>query len=440
MQPTTHKRGSIESAASRRFRARLLSPRTLLTTLTLATATVAGLACSATQQDVEPTNGVRIAAATHMASAGMLERQNNLPAAMRQYEEVISNDPQMTAAYHGLGRVHFMLGRYDDAENTLSRGINVSKDVPALHNNLGFTYLQEKKYTEAESCFRRALELSPTFKRARMNLGVTLARQGRTTESIEQFSQVLPREDALFNVAVIRVEENNHASAAKMLREALFINPGYQPAYDHVDRIERIARTEAEAKAALSRLAARNAVASFGEPVASASLTRTPCCAVPDHGARDGVVIDEPSIKTVSLIDTSSKSKSRPAQPDPVKTAKAQPAEQAAEPAPSETSNDDAQDDSRAEAILTTEVSEEIEFVGPPFAWTNATPEQEATAAASIDPANWESTSRMDDCRDNSPTMPMSITSDEIDSEDDRPVIQPTFTNGVANAEENDAD
>ncbi|MBX3394448.1 MAG: tetratricopeptide repeat protein [Phycisphaerae bacterium] len=247
--------------------------------------TVTGTGCSAGDSNGEPS--VRIAASTHMASADMLERQNNLPAALKQYEEVLANDPQMTSAYHGLGRVHFLLGRFNDAANALVRGINVKGDIPSMHNNLGFVYLQDRNFAAAESSFRKSLELSPSFKRARMNLGVTLARQGRVTEAVEQFAMVVPREDALFNVAVVRVEEKDFESAAKVLREALMYNPDYQPAYDHVDRIERIARTESAAKVALSRLAARNAVAAFGEPVASASDSRRPTCAVADAAAVD---------------------------------------------------------------------------------------------------------------------------------------------------------
>lgn len=282
-------RGHRSVAASRTLRAMFTDPfahRTCLVAL-VGAMTVAGAGCSAGDSNGEPS--VRIAASTHMASADMLERQNNLPAALKQYEEVLANDPQMTSAYHGLGRVHFLLGRFNDAANALVRGINVKGDIPAMHNNLGFVYLQDRNFAAAESSFRKSLELSPSFKRARMNLGVTLARQGRVAEAVEQFAMVVSREDALFNVAVVRVEEKDFEAAAKVLREALIYNPDYQPAYDHVDRIERIARTESAAKEALSRLAARNAVAAFGEPVASASDARRPTCAVADTAAVDEV-------------------------------------------------------------------------------------------------------------------------------------------------------
>ncbi|HWL95038.1 MAG TPA: tetratricopeptide repeat protein [Phycisphaerae bacterium] len=258
--------------------------------------------CSGAKNDVD--NGMQISAATHMASASMLERQKNLSGAMKQYEEVIASDPKATSAYHGLSRVQFMLGRYDDAENALARGLCTDDNVPAMHNNLGCNFLQQKKYENAEECFRRALELSPSFRRARMNLGMTLAKMNRVAEAVEEFRKIVAREDAHFNVAVVRAQEEDYDGAAAALREALAFNPQYTPALDHLDRMVRIGRAEKEAKAALSRLAARNAVASFGEPVGSASQTHQPTCALPDNGFNDHAIAIEQEHEIVTLSET----------------------------------------------------------------------------------------------------------------------------------------
>ncbi len=282
MNVNEHHCQTYDMAASRRFDTNALK-RTGCLLCALIVLLFTG--CSANEQ--EYSDGMRISGSTHMASASLLERQNNLPAAMKQYQDVIEVEPQRTSAYHGLGRIHFLMGHLDEAENTLMRGIGTNKDVPSLHNNLGFTYLKQRKYDEAEKAFRRALELSPSFQRARMNLGMTLARANRLSESFSEFRQVLPREDAYFNIAVIRAEEEDYDGAAQALREALAFNPDYEPAMDHLDRIVRIARAENDAKAAMSRLAARNAIASFSEPVGSASMTRRPTCAMLDSGAND---------------------------------------------------------------------------------------------------------------------------------------------------------
>ncbi|MBK8270408.1 MAG: tetratricopeptide repeat protein [Planctomycetes bacterium] len=394
-----------------------------------------GVGCAASNE-MGPDGSMRIAASTHMASAGMLERQNNLPGAMKQYEEVIANDPKITAAYHGLGRVHFLLGRFDDSENALSRGLNINKDIPALHNNLGFTYLEEKKYTEAESCFRRALELSPSFKRARMNLGVVLARQGRNTEAIEQFNQVVSREDALFNVSVIRVEADDYAAAGKMLREALFINPGYQPAYDHVDRIERIARTDAAAKAALSRLAAKNAVASFGEPVASASQTRIPTCSIPNGGMNDGTSIESAPVKTVALVEKPApavKPESKPVKTEaPTQAARVEP--------PAKVEPKVAEKPEIKLKVAAIEESKSDEFVGPPCE-TIIDPECELVEVSS-NQGSKDNAPLTDsrNCTNAAPRGPMPLSSMKNAGRETRPVIQPTFTNGVAATDKASAD
>lgn len=244
--------------------------------------TSVGLGCS--QAHMDSMRGPRIAASTHMASAGMLERQNNNDAAMKQYEEAIQSDPKMAKAYFGLSRLHFKLKRYEDAAAVLIQGVAAKCDTPSIQNNLGVAYLQQEKFTEAEHCFRRALEVSPRFVRARMNLAIALARQDRVNESLDQFSEVVPRDDAFFNIAVIRAAADDYAGATKALKDALAYNPGYQPALDHLDRIVRIARAEEDAKAAVARLASRNALARFSEPVASNTSANPSECAIPDGG------------------------------------------------------------------------------------------------------------------------------------------------------------
>lgn len=400
-------------------------------TASLVMAAVLGVGCAASEEG--PYGGMRIAASTHMASAGMLERQNNLPGAMKQYEDVIASDPQMTAAYHGLGRVHFLLGRHEDAENAFSRGLNVNNDVPAIHNNLGFTYLEEKKFVEAESCFRRALELSPSFKRARMNLGVALARQGRNTEAVEQFNQVVTREDALFNVSVICVESEDYAAAGKLLREALFINPGYQPAYDHVDRIERIARTDADAKAALSRLAARNAVASFGEPVASASQTRVPTCAVPSGGMNDGGPGEPTPAKTIAHVE-----KAQPVATPAAKPAKVEPPVKVAKVESPE--RDDSKSTEATKAKVASVESKPEEFIGPPCELMNVSDCESVDVSSNAKATDTAPLSDSRHCTSASSRGPMPLSSMKNAGRDERPLIQPTFTNGVAATDKANAD
>lgn len=245
----------------------------------------AGLGCS--QAHMDSIHGPRIAASTHMASAGMLERQNNNDAAMKQYEEAIESDPKMAKAYFGLGRLHFKLKRYEDAAAVLVRSVAAKCDTPSIQNNLGVAYLKQEKFTEAEHCFRRALEVSPRFVRARMNLAIALARQNRVNESLDQFSEVVPRDDAFFNIAVIRAAADDYAGATQALKDALAYNPGYQPALDHLDRIIRIARADEDAKAAVARLASRNAIARFSEPVASNTSAHPSECAIPDGGVTE---------------------------------------------------------------------------------------------------------------------------------------------------------
>ncbi|MBK8270332.1 MAG: tetratricopeptide repeat protein [Planctomycetes bacterium] len=183
----------------------------------------------------------RISANTHLASGRMLEQQNDLTGAIRQYEKAIANNPRLVEGHNRLGIAYQKLERMTDAERYFKRGLSVAPDSAMLHNNLGYCYLLQDKLQAAESEFKNALAISPAFERARMNYAIVLARTDRFEESVKEFTQVVPAEVAYYNVAVICCEKEQFSEAEDALRRSLKINPKYQPASDQLDRIVALA-------------------------------------------------------------------------------------------------------------------------------------------------------------------------------------------------------
>lgn len=192
-------------------------------------------------KEVKDAPSPRISAGTHLASGRMLEQQNDVAGAIRQYERALSNNPKLIEAHNRLGIVYQRLERYTEAENHFKQGVRIAPESAMLHNNLGYCYLLQDKVQAAESEFRNALAITPTFERARMNLAIVLARTDRIDEAVREFTQVVPAEVAYYNVAVICTEREQYSEAEDALRRSIKINPKFTPAQDHLDRIAALA-------------------------------------------------------------------------------------------------------------------------------------------------------------------------------------------------------
>jgi len=191
----------------------------------------------------------RISPLTHYAAGTMLERQNDLAGAVRQYEKALAAAPRMIQAYNHLGIVYQRLGQFDDAERILKQGIRLQPDSATLHNNLGFCYLQQQSYADAEDEFRAALALMPRFSRARMNLAIALAKSDRYDDAAIEFSRVVPGEVAFYNVAVICTDMHDYIQAEQALRRSLAVNPNYEPAKSRLDQVVKLAKASDEGTA-----------------------------------------------------------------------------------------------------------------------------------------------------------------------------------------------
>ncbi|HPF41727.1 MAG TPA: tetratricopeptide repeat protein [Phycisphaerae bacterium] len=208
----------------------------------------------------------RISPTTHVASGQMLEAQRNFPGAETQYQRAIDAQPDLTIAYHRLAELYLKLGRYNEARQTLRTAIEAGADEASLRNNLGFTLLRLEQYDEAEQMFEAALAISPDFHRARMNLALLHARAGRIDASVAEFEKLLPRSDALYNVAVIRMQQRDYLTAAWGFGEAAMLNPNLPQARQQYEKARFLAQRTPQSSASPEFLAALNVPTQPTEP------------------------------------------------------------------------------------------------------------------------------------------------------------------------------
>lgn len=118
-------------------------------------------------------------------------------------EKLISEHPDFLPAYNELAELHMRNGSLLSAEATLEVGLQRAPEDATLLNNMGMTLLLEQRYEESLDYFTRATAADPGGARSRANMATALGMLGRIDEALALYYQVLPPEDAHYNVAVL---------------------------------------------------------------------------------------------------------------------------------------------------------------------------------------------------------------------------------------------
>jgi tetratricopeptide (TPR) repeat protein len=127
----------------------------------------------------------------HLAAAVLLEKQNNLDAAAREYQTATELDPKSQVAVSGL--------------------VNVD--------------IKQKKYPEAEAGLRRLLAADPQNSNARVQLGRLLADDGKNEEAAQELQKGLQADSndgrAALELGTLYVKADKYAEAEQQLRIAV---------------------------------------------------------------------------------------------------------------------------------------------------------------------------------------------------------------------------
>src|SRR5271165_3708800 len=126
----------------------------------------------------------------HLSAAALLEKQNNLDAAAREYQTVSDLDPKSQAAVFSVANV----------------------------------YIKQKKYPEAEAALRKLLAADPLNNTARAQLGRTLAEEGKNDEAAQEFQKSLQAGASArteLELGTLYVKAGKDAEAEHWLRAAV---------------------------------------------------------------------------------------------------------------------------------------------------------------------------------------------------------------------------
>ncbi len=108
-----------------------------------------------------------------------LMRDDEVEAAIREFQTALGKDPASATARANLGQIRLEQGsallearRYGDAAATLRTAVDLMPDSAEAHNDLGVALASTGRVSEAAVYFQRAVSLKPDFAEARRNLAL----------------------------------------------------------------------------------------------------------------------------------------------------------------------------------------------------------------------------------------------------------------------------
>jgi len=113
--------------------------------------------------------------------------------AIREFKEVIKEEPDLMLAHLFLGIAYAERGIFDEAmrELRLVQALNKDSKISAIiHNTMGNVYADREQYELAYNEFSKVLEIDPDFAVAYFNLGAVCYNLQRYEESAQAFEMV----------------------------------------------------------------------------------------------------------------------------------------------------------------------------------------------------------------------------------------------------------
>lgn len=155
--------------------------------------------------------------------------------AVDAYRQAIKLDPNLAAAYHGLGRVYVNMGRAADALGPMRTAVRLDPANAFAHVNLAITMENLRRFDEALTELNEAKRLSPKDATIHNELGNLLNNYlGRTSDGLAAYLEARrldPDQPAIqHNVGLSLIQLGKSSEAIGPLQEALRLDPQYRNA------------------------------------------------------------------------------------------------------------------------------------------------------------------------------------------------------------------
>ncbi len=128
-----------------------------------------------------------------VAYARSLDAAGRGAEAARQYEEILSRNPDAAVVAEDLGRLEFRTGDYAKAASHLEKAVENRPDDPVLRQELAYSLGQSGRHEQAVTAYREVLRQAPQAVAARGLLASSLSSLGKNEEAMAVIKEGLQK-------------------------------------------------------------------------------------------------------------------------------------------------------------------------------------------------------------------------------------------------------
>ena len=179
--------------------------------------------------------------ARNLQLAGALRDRGDLPGAESHYRKAISLDPNLAAAWTGLGQTYGRHGDLEAARAAFVEAVRADSTTGSPHYELGNLLARQQLFDQAVPHYQRAIARAPEHINAHINLAGLYTRQtdyGPARVVLERAIRLHPQDgDLRYRLGRICFLQARYRDAMAMLNEAIHLRPGLIEAYDLIAQI-----------------------------------------------------------------------------------------------------------------------------------------------------------------------------------------------------------
>ena len=158
-----------------------------------------------------------------------LHQAGRLPEARRQYEQLLTMQPQHFDALHLLGLLFNQQGSPEQALPLVQQAVALRPATALFHNSLGLVQQAAGQLEAAQGSYRQALLLDARYADPCLNLGNLLAAQDKVEAALQCYEQALQLQpastQALYNSSTLLLRLRRHDEAIAAFSQLLFLEP-----------------------------------------------------------------------------------------------------------------------------------------------------------------------------------------------------------------------
>lgn len=147
----------------------------------------------------------------------------NIDKALAAQQALVVERPYDAQVHNDLGNLLTLIERWQEAEASYRRAIELAPNDPSAHFNLALLDYQQGHFAEAGEELRKVLELSPGHGRAHYQLGIIYAAKGDRSKAVEQYARAFAADPTLSFAS-----NNPHIIENELRTEAILMAGRYE--------------------------------------------------------------------------------------------------------------------------------------------------------------------------------------------------------------------